>query len=158
MAINRLIEYLDQNEVNYKRQSHKKAYTAQEAAAAAHISGREMAKTVIVKLDGRLFMAVLPASFSIDFEQLKRILGVETAGLAAEQEFKSLFPDCDTGAMPPFGNLYGMGVLVDNRLAEDDQIAFHACSHTDMIMMSYRDYERLVKPKVLDFVYDYEYR
>ncbi len=156
MPINRLIEFLDQNSVKYKQLTHSRAYTAQEAAATAHIPGKEMAKTVIVKLDGRMFMAVLPASFNIDFEQLKHVIGVEKAELATEQEFKDLFPDCDIGAMPPFGNLYGMGVLVAEKLTEDEEITFNACNHTDMIRMTYRDYERLVGPKVLKFSYTYD--
>jgi len=153
MSINRLIEFLDQNKVKYTRLAHTKAYTAQEAAATAHVPGKEMAKTVIVKLDGRMFMAVLPASFNIDFEQLKRMTGTENAELATEQEFRERFPDCDTGAMPPFGNLYDMDVFVADKLTEDEEIAFNAGSHTDMIKMNYADFEKLVKPKVIKFSY-----
>lgn len=156
MPINRLIEFLDSNKIKYERLTHSKAYTAQEAAASAHIPGKEMAKTVIVKLDGKMYMAVLPASFNIDFEQLKRMAGAKNAELATEHEFKDLFPDCDIGAMPPFGNLYGMEVFVAEKLTEDEKIAFNACSHTDMIRMSYKDYEKLVKPKVIKFSYTFD--
>lgn len=155
MPINRLIDYLAHNKVSYERLTHTEAFTAQEAAASAHIPGKELAKTVIVKLDGLMYMAVLPASFNIDFEQLKHLIGVENAELATEQEFKDLFPDCDVGAMPPFGNLYSMGVLVAEKLAEDEEITFNACNHTDLIRMNYKDYEKLVKPKVLRFSYTY---
>ena len=156
MPLNRLIDYLDQNKVKYEKMTHTKAYTAQEVAASAHVPGKEMAKTIIVKLDGKMFMAVLPASFNIDFEQLKRMIGADNAELATEQEFKDRFPDCDIGAMPPFGNLYDMDVLVAEKLTEDATISFNACNHTDMIKMSYEDYERLVKPKVLKFSYTYD--
>jgi Ala-tRNA(Pro) deacylase len=155
MPINRLIEFLDKNQIKYERLTHSKAYTAQEAAASAHIPGKEMAKTVIVMADGKLLMAVLPASLSIDFELLKRTIGAADVDLAKEGEFKDIFPDCDIGAMPPFGNLYGMDVYVADKLAINDNIAFNACNHTDMIRMSYADYEKLVKPKIIDFSYSY---
>jgi Ala-tRNA(Pro) deacylase len=147
MPINRLIEYLDKNQVKYSRLTHSRAYTAMEVAASAHIPGKEIAKTVIIKLDGKMVMAVLPASYNVNFELLKKMSGATTAELASEMEFKDKFPDCDIGAMPPFGNLYDMDVFVAEKLAEDKEIAFNACSHTDLIKLSYTDYEKLVKPK-----------
>lgn len=151
MPIEKLKTFLDREGVKYVLISHSRAYTAQEAAASAHIPGRELAKTVIVKLDGRMAMAVLPASYHVDLEHLAEVAGADRAEIASEKEFASLFPDCDTGAMPPFGNLYDMDVYVAKSLTEDDEIAFAAGSHTELLRMSYRDFERLVKPTVLAF-------
>jgi Ala-tRNA(Pro) deacylase len=151
MHINKVRTFLDEQHVKYVVISHSKAYTAQGIAAISHISGKELAKTVIVKLDGALGMAVLPASFQVDLLALKKAVGVREAALASEREFKEHFPDCETGAMPPFGNLYGIPVYVDETLAEDREIAFNAGSHYELIKLSYADFERLVKPVVLDF-------
>ncbi len=153
MAITKLKEFLDENNVRYVTVSHSPAYTAQEIAAKAHLPGKEIAKTVLVKVDGKLAMAVLPGSFKIDFENLKKVLGSDSVRLADENEFIDKFPDCEVGAMPPFGNLYGVDVFVANSLAEDEEIAFNACSHSQLIKMSYSDYEKLVKPVRLDFAF-----
>jgi Ala-tRNA(Pro) deacylase len=151
MPLNKVKAFLDIHGTKYIVISHSKAYTAQGIAAIAHISGRELAKTVIVKLDGDLAMAVLPASFQVDLEELRRHTGVRTAELASEREFKQYFPDCETGAMPPFGNLYSIPVYVDATLTEDREIAFNAGSHYELIRMAFKDFERLVKPEVMDF-------
>ncbi|MCL5028079.1 MAG: YbaK/EbsC family protein [Bacteroidetes bacterium] len=151
MPMQKLKEYLDLNNVKYVTISHSSAYTAQEIAASAHIPGKVMAKTVLVKIDGKMAMAVLPASDKVDFELLKEFIGAENIRLAYEQEFMDRFPDCEVGAMPPFGNLYGMDVYVAKSLTEDEEIAFNACSHSQLLKMLYGDFERLVKPKVLDF-------
>lgn len=151
MPLNKVKAFLDDHGTKYVLISHSKAYTAQGIASIAHISGKELAKTVIVKLDGDLAMAVLPASYQVDLEELRRRTGVATAALATEREFKQHFPDCETGAMPPFGNLYGIPVYVDETLTLDREIAFNAGSHYELIKMSYRDFERLVKPEVMDF-------
>lgn len=151
MAIAKLLNYLDRNKVLYQKLSHSPAYTAQEIAAKAHVSGWELAKTVIVKLDGEYAMAVLPASEQIDFELLKEATGSSTVHLASEEEFKDLFPNCDVGAMPPFGNLFDMDVYVAPELAEDDLIAFSAGSHTELIRLAYEDFEKLVDPEMLPF-------
>ena len=151
MPLDTLQRFLDKKGVTYLRLQHSSAYTAQEIAAAAHVPGRELAKTVMVKLDYRLIMAVLPASHKIDFELLKRGTGAKHAALATEADFKDIFPDCDTGAMPPFGNLYGVPVYVSSSLALDEDIAFNACSHTDLIKMPYADFARIVRPIVLEF-------
>jgi Ala-tRNA(Pro) deacylase len=143
--------FLDTHNVKYVVISHSKAYTAQGIAAIAHISGKELAKTVIVKLDGALGMAVLPASYQVGLDALRRRIGVREAVLATESEFKRHFPDCETGAMPPFGNLYGIPVYVDESLTEDHEIAFNAGSHYELIKMAYADFERLVKPEVMEF-------
>lgn len=151
MHLSKLRDFLDAHEVKYIVLSHSKAYTAQGVAAMSHIPGKELAKTVIVKLDGVLAMAVLPASFQVDLLALKKEVGVMDAEIATEREFKQHFPDCETGAMPPFGNLYGLPVYVDETLADDLEIAFNAGSHHELIRLDYADFERLVRPEVLSF-------
>ena len=151
MPLTKVKTFLDANRVKYVTISHSKAYTAQGIAAIAHISGKELAKSVIVKLDGALAMAVLPASFQVDLAVLRRAVGVREAELANEHEFKQHFPDCETGAMPPFGNLYGIPVYVDETLTEDLEIAFNAGSHYELIRLAYEDFDRLVHPEVLSF-------
>jgi len=110
-----------------------------------------LAKTIMIKIDGKMAMAVLPASYKIDFDLFKKIIGVDKVELASEQEFQDLFPECDVGAMPPFGNLYGMEVFTAERLTEDDEFAFNAGSHTELIRLTYKDFEKLVKPRVIKF-------
>ncbi|MFC1511852.1 aminoacyl-tRNA deacylase [Candidatus Latescibacterota bacterium] len=147
MPVKKLKEFLDTHTVKYKSIEHSPAYTAQEIAASAHIPGKNIAKTVMIKVNGTMAMAVLPAQDLIDFEALKQSTQAQTIELAAEQEFKSFFPECEVGAMPPFGNLYGMDVYVSERLAEDEEIAFNAGSHRELIMLSYQDFEKLVNPR-----------
>lgn len=151
MPVRKLKEFLDSNKVKYVSISHSMAYTATEIAASAHIPEKELAKTVVLKIDGKMAMAVLSASHKVDFDRLKGTLGAGSVELASEVEFKDRFSDCDIGAMPPFGNLYGMEVFVAESLAEDKEIAFNAGSHTELIKLSYGDFERLVKPKVVTF-------
>jgi Ala-tRNA(Pro) deacylase len=151
MPLSKVRAFLDEHHVKYVVISHSKAYTAQGIAAIAHIRGQELAKTVIVKLDGALAMAVLPASFQVDLLALKKDVGVKDAALASEREFKQHFPDCETGAMPPFGNLYGIPVYVDETLTRDQEIAFNAGTHFELIRMEYVDFDRLVEPQVLEF-------
>lgn len=151
MPSTKLKEFLDKNGVKYISIKHSKAYTAQEIAASAHIKGKELAKTVLVKADGKLVMLVLPASYKVDFEELKHSLGVSNVRLANEVEFKDKFPECEVGAMPPFGNLYNIEVFAAQSLAEDEEIAFNAGTHTELIKMSYSDFEKLVKPVRLKF-------
>ncbi len=151
MPVKKLKAFLDSYNIKYVTISHSTVYTAQEIAASAHISGKELAKTVIVKLDGKMAMAVLPASYKIDFDLLKEATGANSIELASEQEFKDRFPGCTIGAMPPFGNLYDMEVFVARTLAEDREIAFNAGSHSELIQLAYEDFERLVKPKVVRF-------
>jgi Ala-tRNA(Pro) deacylase len=151
MPVRKLKEFLDSNKVKYVTISHSMAYTATEIAASAHIPEKELAKTVVLKIDGKMAMAVLSASDKVDFDRLKGTLGAGSVELASEVEFKDRFSDCDIGAMPPFGNLYGMEVFVADSLAEDKEIAFNAGSHTELIKLSYGDFERLVKPKVVTF-------
>lgn len=144
-----LIDCLNENKVRYEILHHPEAVTAQRIAQAEHVKGRNHAKVVMVKSGGRHLMTVLPADHQIDLEKVGKAIG-KTASLDREEEFKSLFPDCATGAMPPFGNLYGLPTYVDNRLAQEDYIVFEAGTHTDAIKMSYRDYEKIVKPQVED--------
>ncbi|MDJ0813772.1 MAG: YbaK/EbsC family protein [Woeseiaceae bacterium] len=149
MPESRLIDFLDKEHVKYVTIGHSPAYTAQEIAALAHIPGKELAKTVIVKVDNELAMVVLPASEMVRLDHLRDSLGTEFVELAEEDEFKGAFPDCETGAMPPFGNLYGMKVFVDQALREDDEIAFNAGTHDELIRLPYAEYERLVHPTPL---------
>ena len=149
MALSSLREYLDKYNVKYIVISHSLAYTAQGIAAITHIPGKELAKTVIVKLDGRLVMAVLPASFHVDIKFLKEKTAANDAALASEAEFKDRFPECETGAMPPFGNLYGIEVFADESLAKDEEIAFNAGSHRELIRLAWKDFERLAQPKLM---------
>ncbi len=151
MPVKKLKDYLDQQNIKYVTIRHSKAYTAQEIAASAHIPGGELAKTVLVKLDGKMAMAVLPASHLVDFDQLAAVSGASHVELASEKEFEDWFPGCEVGAMPPFGNLYGMDTYVADTLAEDDQIAFNAGSHTELIRLAYEDFESAVKPRVMRF-------
>lgn len=148
MPVKKLKDFLDKNGVKYVSLKHSPAFTAQEIAASAHVPGKELAKTVMVKLDGKMAMAVLPASFRVDFELLKKAAGAKKAELAGEEEFKGAFPECELGAMPPFGNLYGMAVYASEALAADEEIAFNAGSHIELLKLAYKDFERLVKPTV----------
>jgi len=149
MACAKLQEYLDEHNVQYVLMKHSPAFTAQELAATAHIPGQEVAKTVVVKLDGVLALVVLPAPDMVKMNHLKAETGAGEVRLATEEEFKGKFPDCEVGAMPPFGNLYGLDTFVEESLTDDEEIAFNAGTHTELIRMAYRDYEELVRPRVL---------
>lgn len=148
--IGRLKSYLDMNGVNYHVSYHKRVYTAQEVAAAQHVSGKELAKVVMAKVNNELAMMVLPASCIVDMDKLKMLFSGKRVKLAREEEFQGLFPDCEIGAMPPFGNLYDLEVYVDNALAEQPNIVFQAGSHVVTIRMAYREFANLVQPKVVD--------
>jgi len=149
MPAQKLKEFLDSHNVEYVTINHSPAYTAQRIAELAHIPGKELAKTVVVKLDGKFSMAVLPASHRVDLDYLKRGVTAGNVEVASEAEFKDLFPDCEVGAMPPFGNLYDMDVYVAEKLTEDEEIAFNSGSHTELVKLSYKDFENLVSPKVI---------
>jgi Ala-tRNA(Pro) deacylase len=150
MPITRLKQYLKDNQVTYTIQKHETTFTAQESAARSHVPPRVFAKTVIVKLDGALAMAVLPANAHVSLGALRDQTGAQDVQLATEWEFKDAFPDCEMGAMPPFGNLYNMRVYADETLAEHKDIVFNACSHEELIRMPYSDWIRLVRPKVME--------
>jgi Ala-tRNA(Pro) deacylase len=151
MPAARLKEFLDSHDVKYVTLEHSKAFTAAEIAALAHVPGREMAKTVMVDVDDHMAMAVLPASLRVSFDQLRAAIGAQTVVLSNERDFVERFPGCEVGAMPPFGNLYGMEVYVADSLARQDEVAFNAGTHTEVIRMAWADYERLVQPLVMDF-------
>lgn len=151
MPVQKLKTFLDTNNVKYTTIKHSSAYTSQEIAAKTHVSGKEFAKTVIIKIDRGLAMAVLPASYQVDFDLLEEIFQTQNVALATEEEFKYRFPDCEVGAMPPFGNLYDMEVFVAETLAEDEYISFNAGNHTEMIRLKYADFERLVEPRIFKF-------
>jgi Ala-tRNA(Pro) deacylase len=148
MPVQKLKAFLDANHVKFVTISHSAAYTAQEIAASAHVPGKELAKTVMVKLDGRLAMVVLSAPDKVSLAKLKAVTGAESVELATEEDFRGRFPNCELGAMPPFGNLWDMDVFVDQRLREDELIAFNAGSHTELVRLAYGDFERLVNPTV----------
>ena len=145
----RLVDCLNESKVTYEILRHPEAVTAQRIAEAEHVKGRHHAKVVIIKSAEQRLMMVLPADHQIDLEKVEKAIG-KSCSLDKEQEFKSLFVDCATGAMPPFGNLYNLPTFVDKDLAEQDYIVFEAGTHTDAIKVSYRDYEKIVKPKVED--------
>lgn len=151
MPTTRLKNFLDDNRVKYMTVTHSPAYAAREVAASAHIPAKELAKTVILKVDGRMTMAVLPATHRVDVIKLRDALGVKSVEIATENEFEDIFPGCSVGAMPPFGNLYDLNVIVSERLTEDKEIAFNAGNHTELIKLDYADFERLVHPTVLKF-------
>ncbi len=147
----RLETYLRDNGVPYQVQHHPIAYSAQAVAQSEHVSGKLIAKVVIVQADGKLAMLVLPAPDHVDLGKVGRLLLAAEVRLARESEFAPTFPDCEVGAEPPFGNLYGLPVYVDRTLTEDETIVFRAGTHTDTMSLRYADFERLVEPCVADF-------
>lgn len=147
--LRKLQEFLDQNKVSYEVKNHPEAFTAQEIAAAQHVPGKQMTKVVILKADGSFVMAALPAHHLIDFDKARASLGAKQVSLATEQEFTSLFPECEPGAMPPFGNLFGLPVYVDPSLEDDEVIYFNAGNHRQTVKMKYQDFKTLVQPKVV---------
>lgn len=149
MPATKVKEFLNSRGVKFVRIEHSRAYTAQEVAASAHVSGHDFAKAVMVKLGGELAMVVVPANRRLSLTDLCTILGSIDARLATEREFKDAFPDCEVGAMPPFGNLYGVPVYMDQALTEEPEIAFNAGSHTEIIKMAYADYAECVHPRVI---------
>lgn len=151
MPINTLTRFLDDNKVEYVTIRHSPAYTAQKIAAAAHIPGREVAKTVMVKIDGKMAMAVVRATDQVDLDLLRSAAKAESVTLATEDDFRDAFQGVELGAMPPFGNLYGMAVFADEALTKDAQIAFNAGSHTELLQLDYAEFQRLAKPKVANF-------
>lgn len=146
----RVREYLEANQVPYTHCTHRLAYTAQEVAAAQHVPGREMAKTIVVSADGQYLLIVLPAVMKLDMKSLREELPFKHLQLATEKEFATLFPDSETGAMVPFGNLYNLSVYADKSLTANEEIVFNAGTHIDTIRMRFRDFERLVQPKVIN--------
>lgn len=152
MAVAKILkDYLNKSKVKYKAMKHSEVYTAQEVAHAQHVPGRFLAKSVIVKMDAKFIMVVLPAHFMVDMARFKKLTGAKKVRLATEKEFEGLFPGCEIGAMPPFGNLYNIPVGVDKSLTQDELIVFNAGTHKDTIKMKYKDFEKLVQPKIGPF-------
>ncbi|MGB3633638.1 MAG: YbaK/EbsC family protein [Rubrobacteraceae bacterium] len=149
----RLETYLREERVPFQTQHHSRVFTAQEVAAAEHIPGKMLAKVVMVVADEKLVMLSLPAPYQVDLEKAREVLEDEEARLAEEKEFENTFPDCEVGAMPPFGNLYGVPIYVDESLAEDETIVFQAGTHTDTMSLKYDDFERLTQPTVVEFAH-----
>jgi Ala-tRNA(Pro) deacylase len=147
--LTKLREYLDSNHVKYEVVSHRQAFTAQEVAAAEHIPGKELAKVVMLRSGKEFLMAVVPAPYRVDLKRAQAVLGKPEVKLATEEEFVVLFPQCEPGAMPPFGNLYNLPVYVDELLTKDDSIVFNAGSHTHTVRMKYADFARIVQPNVV---------
>ena len=152
MATEKLKAFLDEQHVKYVSIQHSPAFTATEVAASAHVAGRDFAKTVVMKVDGEPTLLVLPATRRLLLQELREMLETEFVKFATESELRAWFPDCELGAMPPFGNLYGMKVYVTASLAHEHEIAFNAGTHTEIIKMAYADFARLVKPQIIDMV------
>lgn len=146
-------EYLVRHNVPYEQMVHPRAITARQTAHAAHISESKVVKTVVLSIEGRMVMAVLHANEKIDLARLRESLGVQNARLCTEREFKDRFPDCEVGAMPPFGDLYRMPVIASRSVRADDEITMNAGTHEDLITMKYADFERLVHPISESFAY-----
>lgn len=156
MALSRVEDYLVRNNVDFNRIVHGRAFSAQRSASVAHVSGCDVAKTVILKADNQFIMAIVPANVMIDFGKLQYQLGVDILRLATESEFTTLFDDCEVGALPPFGNLYHLEVYISDQLAHSSAIAFNSGKHTELIQISYADFHRLVRPKVLRFGWEHK--
>ncbi|PID44578.1 MAG: deacylase [Gammaproteobacteria bacterium] len=146
MPAEQLKEFLNANNIQFVSIKHSRAYTAQEIAKKAHICGDRLAKTVIIDIDGHMAMVVLPASYRIRWDHFMRAMGTDFIELADEEEFKDAFPDCEVGAMPPFGNLFGMNVYMCDTLSNNPEIAFSAGTHSEIIKMQYSDFAELVNP------------
>jgi Ala-tRNA(Pro) deacylase len=151
MATKKLLDYLDQNNIRYVIINHSSAYTTSEIAASAHVKGQELAKTVVVNIDGEMNLIVLPVKYKVNFNLLKEQTKSESIELADEKDFAKRFPDCLTGAMPPFGNLYGMKTYLDKTLTYDEEIAFNGGNHRQLIRLSMNDFIELVKPDISHF-------
>jgi Ala-tRNA(Pro) deacylase len=146
----KLKDLLDRNQIRYQVIPHPPVFTAQETAQAIHTPGRQLAKTIVLRHGGNLALAVLPAQSKVVLERLDSLLGGGVE-LAAESDFARAFPDCELGAMPPFGNLYGLPTYVDESLTRDREIAFNAGTHTEAIKIAFEDYRRLAQPRILWF-------
>ena len=149
MAHSKIMDLLKKEEIPFKSIWHPIAYSSQKTAAYAHVSGKEFAKTVMVRIDGQLCMVVIPAANQIDLNMLREATGAKDVRIAKESEFKDLFPDCEVGAMPPFGHLYGIQTFLSEKLSRDELIAFNAGSHNELIEMSFRDYSKIEHPHLI---------
>ncbi|GJL61584.1 aminoacyl-tRNA deacylase [Candidatus Nitrospira salsa] len=148
---NKLKEYLESQKVPYQVLPHTEVYTSLETAQSLHVPGKDLAKVTMVNVDDKLVMTVLPSTWKVDLHRLKEVFGAKDVRLASEGEFKDLFPDCEVGAMPPFGNLYGLKVYVDHSLTEDEEIVFDGGTHQEGVKMRYKDFAAHVNPVVETF-------
>jgi Ala-tRNA(Pro) deacylase len=148
MISTRLKKFLDDYGVGYDVMHHDPAFTAQELSARMHISGYEFVKVVVVKMDGQFALAALPAPLRVNFKQLAQVAGVKKVSLASEEEFQQLFPDCELGAMPPFGNLYNLPTFVEQDVAANENIVVNAGTHAEAIRLRYSDFARLARPRL----------
>jgi len=146
-----LFRYLNSNNAEFQVLEHDPAFSAHDVAAVAHVPESEMAKAVLIRIEDHYWMAVLRADQRINQQMIRRVFGAKNVQLAHEEDLGLLFPDCQIGAMPPFGNLYGLPVLVEECLAEDEEIVFNACTHTKAIRMKFKDFRRLAKPVITGF-------
>lgn len=151
MLSRKLLHLFKEKHIHYGTWKHPRTYTAQTTAEVAHVSGKMLAKTVIIRVEGELRMFVMPAGEFVDLDTLRDIFGTDDVRLAREDEFAGMFDDCEPGGEPPFGNLYGMPVYVSPRLAVDEEIAFNAGDHSRMVKMSFADYDRLVHPCIMNW-------
>lgn len=147
MKERKIIRALKQNHIPYDIVVHSQTFSSMKTAQATHTKGKEFAKPIMVNVDGKMMMAVLPANYSLDLKRIKESMGAKTVELATEAEFSPIFSDSVIGAMPPMGNLYGMEVIMDKDMIDDDEICFNACNHQEIIRMKFSDYRRMVHPR-----------
>lgn len=147
--------YLDEHKIAYEAIHHRRDYTAQEAAADTHTPGKDFAKTVVLFVDNNYCIVVLPAIYQVDMKKIRKALNAKRVSLASEDEIAEICSDCEVGAMPPFGPFYKLPVYVSHHLAQDHMITFNAGTHEDAIRMLYRDFEKLVKPVVVDLTVEH---
>jgi Ala-tRNA(Pro) deacylase len=149
--LKKIQEYLEKEKIAYKASCHPTAYTALEVAGVEHIPGKQMVKSVIIKSgDNSYLMCVMPAIHLVDFEKLRKVSKMDNLRLAEEEEIANIFPDYEIGAEPPFGHLHGLKVFADKILEEDDEIAFNAGTHTDIVRIKFKDFKRVVNPLIAD--------
>ena len=156
-----LLRYLNSNKVDFQVMEHDPAFSAHDVAVVTHVPEGEMAKAIVVRVDDHFWMAVLRSDQRVNQQMIRRVFGAKNVHLAHEEDLQVLFPDCQIGAMPPFGHLYGLPVMVEEGLAEDDEICFNACTHTKSIKMKFKDFRRLAKPVIAEFadsVHSMEFR
>jgi Ala-tRNA(Pro) deacylase len=146
-----VVKFLKEKKVKFHLRHHPARYTAQEVAAAEHITGEEVAKVVIVKADSEFAMFVAPATYVLDVDRIKQLTGAKKVRLASEEEIGELFPDCEIGAMPPFGKQYDVALFAEKSLAEDENILIPACTHEDSVLLAWKDFERLAEPRIASF-------
>ena len=149
----KVIEFLDNQAAEYEILHHRPVFTAQQMAAEEHVSGMNVAKPVVVKVDGEPFMCVLPACCKVDLDLLKRQMNAKQVELADEADMAKLFPDCELGAEPPFGDLYGLKTLMDSTLETDEFIVFQGGTHQEAINMKLAEFKRLAQPQIVSFSY-----